>query len=120
MDGLTVRVKGSLYERACRAVTAQRVVNQQHMSIADSLSPAFADGLYPYVLVNIGSGVSLIKVDSPCKYKRVSGTSLGGGTFWGLCKLLTGVKSFDEMLELSMQGDNTTVRRIPDMHVSQS
>ncbi|CAD7700634.1 unnamed protein product [Ostreobium quekettii] len=65
--------------------------------------------VYPYLLVNIGSGVSILKVDGEGKCTRVSGSSLGGGTFWGLCRLLTKVKSFDEMLELSMKGDNKAV-----------
>ncbi len=37
-------------------------------------SPAF-----PYLVVNIGSGVSILKVTGPGKAERVSGTSLGGG-----------------------------------------
>ncbi|KAL5728906.1 pantothenate kinase [Ranunculus cassubicifolius] len=45
--------------------------------------------LYPYLLVNIGSGVSIIKVDADGKYKRVGGSSIGGGTFVGLGKYLT-------------------------------
>jgi type II pantothenate kinase len=65
--------------------------------------------LYPYLLVNIGSGVSMIKVDGDGKYERVSGTNLGGGTFWGLGKLLTKCKSFDELLELSHQGNNRVI-----------
>ena len=43
------------------------------------------------------------------KFDRVSGSSLGGGTFWGLCRLLTACRSFDEMLELSARGDNAKV-----------
>ena len=65
--------------------------------------------LFPYLLVNIGSGVSLLKVDGHNQYERVSGTSLGGGTFWGLGRLLTGCTSFDELLELSTRGDNSSV-----------
>lgn len=65
--------------------------------------------LYPYLLVNIGSGVSMIKVDGDEKFQRVSGTSVGGGTFWGLGKLLTKCKSFDELLELSHQGNNRVI-----------
>lgn len=65
--------------------------------------------LYPYLLVNIGSGVSMLKVDGDGQYERVSGSSLGGGTFWGLCRLLTKCRGFDEMLELSMRGDNAKV-----------
>lgn len=53
--------------------------------------------------------MSIIKVDSGGAHERVSGTNLGGGTFWGLCRLLTGVRNFDEMLELSSQGDSANV-----------
>ncbi|KAF9531866.1 fumble-domain-containing protein [Crepidotus variabilis] len=63
----------------------------------------------PCLLVNIGSGVSIIKVDEDGSYERVSGTSLGGGTLWGLLSLLTPATTFDEMLELSEGGDNSTV-----------
>jgi type II pantothenate kinase len=51
----------------------------------------------------------MVKVTGEGEYERVSGSSLGGGTFWGLCHLLTGRRDFDDMLELSMQGDNSAV-----------
>lgn len=63
----------------------------------------------PCLLVNIGSGVSIIKVDADGTFERVSGTSLGGGTLWGLLSLLTPARTFDEMLALSEKGDNATV-----------
>ena len=50
-----------------------------------------------------------MKVDDEKTFTRVSGSSLGGGTFWGLCRLLTGVKGFDELLELSMKGNSSNV-----------
>ena len=65
--------------------------------------------IYPYLLVNIGSGVSMIKVSGPQQYERIGGTSLGGGTLWGLLSLLTGARTFDEMLRLADHGDNTAV-----------
>lgn len=65
--------------------------------------------IYPYLLVNIGSGVSMIKVSGPREYQRVGGTSLGGGTLWGLLSLLTGAKTFDKMLGMAERGDNTKV-----------
>ena len=71
-------------------------------------SAAHSD-LFPYLLVNIGSGVSMLHVAGDGQYERVSGSSLGGGTFWGLCRLLTRCRGFDEMLELSMRGDNAKV-----------
>jgi len=63
----------------------------------------------PCLLVNIGSGVSIIKVDEDGRFERVSGTSLGGGTLWGLLSLLTPATSFDEMLAFSERGDISTV-----------
>ncbi|KAM3508536.1 hypothetical protein MY10362_001123 [Beauveria mimosiformis] len=67
------------------------------------------EAIYPYLLVNIGSGVSMLKVTGPRTFERVGGTSLGGGTLWGLLSLLTGARTFDEMLEQAGRGDNTHV-----------
>ncbi|KAJ2711861.1 hypothetical protein H4R19_003047 [Coemansia spiralis] len=67
------------------------------------------DDIFPYMLVNIGSGVSIIKVTGEGSFERISGTSLGGGTLWGLLHLLTGVRSFDAMLGMTKTGDNTKV-----------
>ena len=50
---------------------------------------------FPCLIVNIGSGVSIVKVDENGKFERVSGTSLGGGTLWGLLSLLTEARTFD-------------------------
>ncbi|XP_050525416.1 4'-phosphopantetheine phosphatase [Daktulosphaira vitifoliae] len=62
--------------------------------------------VFPYMLVNIGSGVSILKVESDHCYERIGGTATGGGTFWGLGTLLTKAKSFDELLELAEKGDH--------------
>lgn len=64
---------------------------------------------FPCLLVNIGSGVSIVKVDEDGSFERVSGTSVGGGTLWGLLSLITDANSFDEMLALSEKGDNSVV-----------
>ena len=61
-----------------------------NVSFSTDPSPQF-----PCLLVNIGSGVSIIKVDEGGNFERVSGTSLGGGTLWGLLSLLTPATSFD-------------------------
>lgn len=65
--------------------------------------------VYPYLLVNIGSGVSMVKVSGPRQFQRVGGTSLGGGTFWGIMSLLTGSQTFDDMLAMADKGDNSGV-----------
>jgi len=67
---------------------------------------------YPFLLVNIGSGVSILSMKGPGEYQRVLGTSLGGGTFLGLCCLLTKCKTFEEALELAAKGDNKKVDKL--------
>uniref|UniRef100_A0A3B3ZSJ1 pantothenate kinase n=1 Tax=Periophthalmus magnuspinnatus TaxID=409849 RepID=A0A3B3ZSJ1_9GOBI len=67
---------------------------------------------YPLLLVNIGSGVSFLAVYSKNNYKRVTGTSLGGGTFLGLCCLLTGCSTFEEALEMASEGESTRVDKL--------
>ena len=73
--------------------------------------PSSTNTLYPFLLVNIGSGVSLVKVSGSgqSQFERVGGTSLGGGTLWGLLSLLTGARTFDDMLQLAERGDNKSV-----------
>ncbi|RUS70788.1 hypothetical protein EGW08_021447 [Elysia chlorotica] len=67
---------------------------------------------YPYLVVNIGSGVSILSVRSKSQYSRVSGTSLGGGTFLGLCCLLTGCETFEEAIELASRGDSENIDKL--------
>lgn len=68
--------------------------------------------IYPYLVVNIGSGVSILAVHSRTKYERIGGTSIGGATFLGLCCLLTGCQSYDEAIDLASRGDNTPVDKL--------
>ena len=53
---------------------------------------------YPYLVVNIGSGVSILAVYSPNKYKRVSGTRYGfichAAVFVFTCALLPAIVFF--------------------------
>lgn len=70
--------------------------------------------MFPYLVVSIGSGVSIMKVKSPGDFERVSGTSIGGGTYWGLCRLFTRCSTFEEVLDLAEIGNNAEV----DMLVS--
>lgn len=68
--------------------------------------------VFPYLLVNIGSGVSILKVDSNDSFQRVSGTIMGGGTFWGLCRMLTKCQTFEEALQLATVGDAKKVNML--------
>eukprot|EP00240_Pyramimonas_obovata_P001121 CAMPEP_0118935644 /NCGR_PEP_ID=MMETSP1169-20130426/15756_1 /TAXON_ID=36882 /ORGANISM="Pyramimonas obovata, Strain CCMP722" /LENGTH=490 /DNA_ID=CAMNT_0006878703 /DNA_START=78 /DNA_END=1551 /DNA_ORIENTATION=- len=63
--------------------------------------------LFPFLVVNMGSGVSVLKVNRPGPdgYERVGGTACGGATFLGLCTLLTSANSFEEALRLAERGN---------------
>lgn len=65
--------------------------------------------MFPYLLVTIGSGVSIIKVTGDNDFERIGGTATGGGTFWALGRLLTQVEGFDELLALASEGDHRNV-----------
>lgn len=67
------------------------------------------DLTFPHISVNIGSGVSILKVISPTKFERVGGTLMGGGTLIGLSKLIIGVDSYNEILELASKGNYENV-----------
>lgn len=67
---------------------------------------------YPYLVVNIGSGVSILAVYSSTSYSRISGSSIGGGTFLGLCCLLTQCKTFDEAIELAKAGSSNKIDKL--------
>jgi len=67
---------------------------------------------YPYFIVNVGSGISILKVEGPDKFSRVSGTAIGGGTFLGLSLLLSKIESFEQIMDCCKKGgigDNKTV-----------
>ena len=65
---------------------------------------------FPYLVVNIGSGVSILKINGPGQHERVSGSSVGGGTYWGLCRLLmSGVTSYEEVLDKAETGDASEI-----------
>jgi type II pantothenate kinase len=64
---------------------------------------------YPFLLVNVGSGVSIIKVLAKNSYRRVSGTAFGGGTFRGLAFLISGKDDFSENIRLATEGKSDRV-----------
>ncbi|WP_163971893.1 type II pantothenate kinase [Oceanobacillus halotolerans] len=58
----------------------------------------------PYLLVSIGTGTSMFAVQSN-SYERVLGSGIGGGTFMGLGHLLTGERTFSNLVQLANKGD---------------
>ncbi|ODQ77781.1 hypothetical protein BABINDRAFT_40826 [Babjeviella inositovora NRRL Y-12698] len=85
--------------------------NQDKIQFLDVPKITTKDDLYPYLLVNIGSGVSMIKVVGPehDNFERIGGSSLGGGTLWGLLSLLTTAQDYNEMLDMAKRGNNENI-----------
>ena len=94
------------------------------------------DEFFPFLLCNVGTGVSILHVESERsyaeitglrvsasladlqrralatagtrlrrRYRRVSGSAMGGGTFLGLTRLLTKARKFQEALDVASGGD---------------
>lgn len=65
--------------------------------------------LYPYILANLRSGLSVYRVDSPTSARRVSGSSMGGAAFASVMKLGTAYSTVCQALDGAKTGDNSQV-----------
>jgi len=63
----------------------------------------------PHLLVSLGTGTSILRVDDGGRVVRVGGTGLGGGTLRGLGRLLLGESDHDILASLAAQGDRRKV-----------
>eukprot|EP00127_Corallochytrium_limacisporum_P006488 Clim_evm19s229 gene=Clim_evmTU19s229 len=66
-------------------------------------------GVFPYLVMIVGSGLSVLRVDDEKTFERVTGSCIGGGTAWGMAKLITGADSFNQALQMSAKGDHKNV-----------
>ncbi|ELQ75072.1 pantothenate kinase [Trachipleistophora hominis] len=57
------------------------------------------------ILVNIGSGISIVKL-TKTRFERLGGTTIGGGTFTGLGRLICGETDVDTMFHMASLGNN--------------
>lgn len=79
------------------------IVDEMH-ALNDGLGFCLSTVSYPTLVVNIGSGVSILQVEGPKAFTRVGGSSLGGGTFMGLSRLLTEVTDFKQLVSMAKAG----------------
>ncbi|XP_048799618.1 pantothenate kinase 2, mitochondrial isoform X2 [Lagopus muta] len=114
LDELDCLIKGVLYIDSVGFNGRSECYYFQHPTDTERCQklPFTLRNPYPLLLVNIGSGVSILAVYSKENYRRVTGTSLGGGTFFGLCCLLTGCSTFEEAMEMASRGDSTKVDKL--------
>lgn len=61
-----------------------------------------------FVYLNVGTGTSFHQADQNSQV-RVGGTGVGGGTLMGLSYLLTGIESFEDIVEESKKGSRDTL-----------
>uniref|UniRef100_A0A8C9TXA3 4'-phosphopantetheine phosphatase n=1 Tax=Scleropages formosus TaxID=113540 RepID=A0A8C9TXA3_SCLFO len=105
-DEMTCLIKGCNF--VLRNIPHEAFVYAKHADSEFRFQNTHPD-IFPYLLINIGSGVSIVKVESEDKFERIGGSSIGGGTFWGLGALLTKTKRFDELLQLASRGQHSSV-----------
>lgn len=110
-DELDALIKGILFTETHNSCECYYWENASDISLSTKKKFDFSQP-YPFILVNVGSGVSVLAVRGPDNYKRISGTSLGGGTFLGLCCLLTGCETFEEAIQLATRGDHKRVDKL--------
>uniref|UniRef100_A0A671NWW4 4'-phosphopantetheine phosphatase n=1 Tax=Sinocyclocheilus anshuiensis TaxID=1608454 RepID=A0A671NWW4_9TELE len=101
-------IKDHLVNTETKVIKATAFVYAKHADSEFRFQNTHPD-IFPYLLINIGSGVSIVKVEAEDKFERIGGSSIGGGTFWGLGALLTKTKRFDELLQLASKGQHTNV-----------
>lgn len=66
----------------------------------------------PNIDVSAAQGSHTINLCSKQKLIPHVPFSIGGGTFLGLCCLLTGCSSYDEAIKLASEGDSTKVDKL--------
>ena len=72
---------------------------QQHFSLGDEL--------YPYLLVNLRSGTSFIRVESKTEYRRLQGSPIGANLFLGALRILNYFNDPSEALGAALVGDSS-------------
>lgn len=65
--------------------------------------------IYPYLLLNMRSGASFIRVDGPNNYHRVAGTSIGVSLLWGISRYLGIFQDPTELCAAAVRGDSSKI-----------
>lgn len=71
---------------------------------ADGLGARFSSGLGQLIVVSMGTGTTLVKVDGET-ISHIGGISMGGGSLQGLSRLMLNTSHIDEVVEMAALGD---------------
>ncbi len=75
---------------------------------ADGMGARFASGLDRLIVVSMGTGTTLVRVDGD-DISHIGGISMGGGTLQGLSHLLLKTTDIGEVVEMATHGDTSHV-----------
>lgn len=90
------------------------------VEVVDEFTAIGTGGLYlsqkeKAIIASIGTGTALIRAEKN-NFKHLGGTGVGAGTLTNLCNEFADVKSFEDIIELSKQGNlNNIDLRISDL-----
>ena len=76
--------------------------------VCDGLGARYLSGIDRMVVVSMGTGTTLVRVDGDTM-THIGGLAMGGGTLNGLSRLLLPHLSLDEVVALSREGDQRKV-----------
>lgn len=71
---------------------------------ADGLGARFTTGLQQLIVVSMGTGTTLVRVDGD-DISHIGGISMGGGTLQGLSRLILNTSHIDEVVAMAAKGD---------------
>lgn len=71
--------------------------------LANGLGAQYLSGLQKLIVVSMGTGTSLVKVEGE-EVTHIGGLGVGGGTILGLSKLLLNTQDFHQIVNLAEQG----------------
>ena len=72
--------------------------------LANGLGARFDSGLDHIIVVSMGTGTSLVRVDGD-DIRHIGGLGMGGGTLQGLARLLLGTSNMDQITSKAYDGD---------------
>ena len=75
---------------------------------ADGLGARFVSGLKQLIVVSMGTGTTLVRVDGD-EISHIGGISMGGGTLQGLSHLLLKDSHIQDVVEMAKHGDITRI-----------
>ncbi|CAH8657571.1 unnamed protein product [Heterobilharzia americana] len=110
-DEMECLIRGCIF--LLRNIPDELFYYDKHATPAQIFVSSCLVSTFPFLLVNVGSGVSILKVESPTSYQRVGGSSIGGGTFWGLGTLLSGGKLFKMLYHFDIIFSTRSISLVP-------